>query len=90
MINRRSAMQSLAPTSGISGASLPKGGSFLNHDSTPVGVRVTAWVRTMPSSDPFDHVLSVSYAVFASLGTTQFPKLTGIGGNCFSPSGWSS
>src|SRR5262245_21605062 len=46
---------------------------------------------------PFHHeaaslrfVLSVSYAVFASLGTTQFPKLTGIGGNCFSPSGWSS
>jgi hypothetical protein len=31
--------------------------------------------------------LSLSYAIVASLGTTQFPKLTGIGGNCFSPSG---
>jgi hypothetical protein len=30
-INRRPAMQSLAPTSGVSGAPLPKGGSFLNH-----------------------------------------------------------
>jgi len=30
-INRRPAMEPLAPTSGISGAPLPKGGSFLNH-----------------------------------------------------------
>jgi len=30
-INRRPAMEPLAPTSGISGAPLPEGGSFLNH-----------------------------------------------------------
>ena len=30
-INRRPAMEPLAPTSGISGAPLPKGGSFLDH-----------------------------------------------------------
>jgi len=30
-INRRPAMEPLAPTSGISGAALPKGGSFHNH-----------------------------------------------------------
>jgi hypothetical protein len=32
-INRRSAMEPLAPTSGISGASLPKGGSFSSTSS---------------------------------------------------------
>src|SRR5262249_9455237 len=37
----------LAPTSGISGAPLPKGGSFLNHDSyRPVVVRTVAQVTT--------------------------------------------
>ena len=30
-INRRPALEPLAPTSGVSGAPLPKGGSFLNH-----------------------------------------------------------
>jgi len=30
-VNRRPAMEPLAPTSGISGAPLPKGGSFLSH-----------------------------------------------------------
>jgi hypothetical protein len=30
-INRRPAMEPLAPSSRISGAPLPKGGSFLNH-----------------------------------------------------------
>ena len=30
-INRRPAMEPLAPTSGIGGAPLPKGGGFFNH-----------------------------------------------------------
>ena len=33
-INCRPALKALAPTSGISGAPLPKVGSFLNHDPT--------------------------------------------------------
>ena len=43
-INCRPAVEPLAPTSGISGASLPIGGSFLNHDPMPVGVSVVARV----------------------------------------------
>jgi hypothetical protein len=45
-INRRPAMEPLAPTSGISGAPLPKGGSFLDHLPIPVGVSVVARAPT--------------------------------------------
>ena len=42
-INRRPATEPLAPTSGISGAPLPKGGSFLNHD--PCRSALVSWLK---------------------------------------------
>jgi hypothetical protein len=46
-INRRPAMEPLAPTSRVGGASLPKGGSFLGHGLSKLAASVVAQVTTL-------------------------------------------